>query len=254
MTPELYARAERLLLWNLKDVVRNLDVKPHWTADRSRFWYRRGTEQGKEFVLVDPGSGERGPAFDHARLSRALSEASGAEYGPHDLPFDSFEFVDGLDAIRFDVDGVRWSCALDSYGCQRTGTDAAGEGDLLSPDGRRNVIVRDHDIYVRSTHDGSELRLTHDGQPYHDYATRPESYTTAVTDRLSGKALQPLAAWSPDSRKLVTHRLDQREVDSLHLVQSVGLNEGARPVPAHLQVRYGGRRAPSDGQDGNPGR
>ncbi|MCH8207278.1 MAG: DPP IV N-terminal domain-containing protein [Chloroflexi bacterium] len=142
----------------------------------------------------------------------------------------SFEFVDGLDAIRFDVDGVRWSCDLDSYGCERTGADAAGEGDLLSPDGRRNVIVRDHDIYVRSTNDGSELRLTHDGRPYHDYATRPESYTSAVTDRLSGKTLEPLAAWSPDSRKLVTHRLDQREVDSLHLVQSVGVERGPRPV------------------------
>ena len=230
MTPERYTQADRLLPWNVKDKVLNLEVKPHWTPDGSRLWYRRDTEQGLEFVLIDTGSGERGPAFDHSRLARAISGAAGGEYGPRDLPFESFDFTDGLGAIVFVVDGIRWSCDLDSYVCQRSGTEEASEGDLLSPDGRRNVVARDHDVYVRSLADGSELRLTHDGETHYDYATRPESYLAAVTDRLSGKALQPVAAWSPDSRKLVTHRMDQREVRDLYLIQAVTADRSPRPA------------------------
>ena len=40
----------------------------------------------------------------------------------------------------------------------------------------------------------------------------------------------PVALWSPDGSKILTYRLDQRAVGSLHLIQSSGLTEGARPV------------------------
>jgi dipeptidyl aminopeptidase/acylaminoacyl peptidase len=76
-------------------------VEPHWIADSPRFWYRNETRRGKEFILVDAEKGTRGPAFDHARLAEALSQASGQSFTAEKLPFDDIEFIEQGAAIRF---------------------------------------------------------------------------------------------------------------------------------------------------------
>ena len=47
-----YQRAEQLLAWNLTPKLKNRTVQPHW-LDAHRFWFRRDTQDGHEFVLVD---------------------------------------------------------------------------------------------------------------------------------------------------------------------------------------------------------
>ena len=61
VTRDDYARAERLLLWNAAALVRNESVQPHWIDGSDRFWYRRETADGAEFVVVDPARGTRRP-------------------------------------------------------------------------------------------------------------------------------------------------------------------------------------------------
>src|SRR5439155_24654613 len=70
-------------------------VIPHWFHDNTRFWYRNDLRDGaKEFIVVDAGRATREPAFDHAKLAAALSQAPGAEYRADKLPFDSIEFIE----------------------------------------------------------------------------------------------------------------------------------------------------------------
>jgi dipeptidyl-peptidase-4 len=45
-----------------------------------------------------------------------------------------------------------------------------------------------------------------------------------------GRPPKPALAWSPDSMKFVTYRLDEREVRDMHLLQSVPTDGDARPV------------------------
>src|SRR5690348_9664122 len=53
-----------------RDKVFKSEVRPHWSADGDRFWYRNDLKDGaREFVLVDAVEGRRRPAFDHARLA-----------------------------------------------------------------------------------------------------------------------------------------------------------------------------------------
>src|ERR1051325_1377520 len=51
-------------------------VEAHWLSNGAQFWYesRTGTNS-REFVFVDTEKGERRPAFDHAKLARALNKA-----------------------------------------------------------------------------------------------------------------------------------------------------------------------------------
>src|SRR5688572_26310362 len=67
-SPADYAAAAKLLLPNLKDLVRNESVQPHWLSNSGRFWYRRDGEDGPQFVLVT-GKGVKSLAFDHEALA-----------------------------------------------------------------------------------------------------------------------------------------------------------------------------------------
>ncbi len=68
------------------------EVTPNWIEESDKFWYRKLSAGGKEFLLVDPAKPSREPAFDHARLAAALSTSAHREYKATELPFDTFDF------------------------------------------------------------------------------------------------------------------------------------------------------------------
>ncbi|HEU5424634.1 MAG TPA: DPP IV N-terminal domain-containing protein, partial [Nitrolancea sp.] len=120
---------------------------------------------------------------------------------------------------------------LDSYACTNQGpVEPERKDEVLSPDKQWAALLRDGNLYVRDTAGGAERALTGDAEPFYDYATLPESRLSAVTDRATGKPLPPVVAWSPDSSRLFTYRLDQRQVEPIVLVQSVPPAGSHRPV------------------------
>src|SRR3954467_6050925 len=58
LTTADYARAERFMGYNTNPLVLHSGVRPTWLPD-DRFWYRVATENGNEFVLVDPAKDGR---------------------------------------------------------------------------------------------------------------------------------------------------------------------------------------------------
>src|SRR5437763_12946400 len=89
-TREDYQRAEQFLPGNLRHRVYIADVAPHWIAKSNRFWYRKLSQKGADFLLVDIPQNTSNPAFDQMRLAAALSHAAHHEYEATQLPFDSF--------------------------------------------------------------------------------------------------------------------------------------------------------------------
>jgi dipeptidyl-peptidase-4 len=114
-------------------------VEPHWFAGASgetnQFWYRRDLPQGqREFILVDAPAGQRKPAFDHARLAKALSEKSGKTVEAERLPIDSLECDRDGKTVALRVSGAGWTLDLESYSLT-VKTDVSMEEHLL-PVGR----------------------------------------------------------------------------------------------------------------------
>src|SRR6266550_2655131 len=58
LTAEDYSRAEKFMGYNTNPLVLHSGVRATWLAD-DRFWYRVATENGNEFVLVDPAKDGR---------------------------------------------------------------------------------------------------------------------------------------------------------------------------------------------------
>jgi dipeptidyl aminopeptidase/acylaminoacyl peptidase len=221
LTAADYARAERLLPRSFAQLVRNESVDARWIGGTDRFWYRRELERGFQYVLVDAAANRAGAAFDHAALAAALGQASGKPRDSSALVIDDLQpSADGSVAVT--VAGEPWLCGA-GRGCRRaTGGPAPVRADeLASPDGQWLAYVRDHDLYLRGRGAGEEIRLTTDGETDHDYGTRPDAGQSPVTDRRLGVKHPPVAVWSPDSRRLVTHRLDQRGVAEQILTQAV---------------------------------
>jgi dipeptidyl-peptidase 4 len=202
-----YERAQQFLPGNVRHVFFPADVDAHWIEKTNRFWYRRGSSKGTEFILVDADQNTSTPAFDHAALAKALSHAAKQEYEPFDLPFSEFDFLDGGKAIRFSIENSQWTCQISVYECHK---NAENPYEVFSPDKRWAAYVKDHNLYIRDVSTGTAVQLTRDGVAGWDYGT-PLPSLHVMVDQGTENVQQPAAVfWSPDSTKLISYRLDSR--------------------------------------------
>lgn len=224
-----YARAEALR--HIERKLHGVDIRPNWIGKTDQFWYRRTSPQGSEFVLVDAARNTLGPAFDHANLAQSLSRLLGQLYSAQQLPFESFEYRPGFQTLRLVVAGERVDCDLSSYICAFVRAPAIVlPGEVESPDGQWAAFVRAHDLYIRSLQDGREIRLTDDGAEHYGYGEWADSHLLSVSAELSGNPRPARVLWSPDSKRLVSYRIDEREVPPMPFVQWVPPEGyGARP-------------------------
>jgi dipeptidyl aminopeptidase/acylaminoacyl peptidase len=193
--------------------------------DEGAFWYRNAIPEGFEFVMVDPEEGQRERAFDHRRLARVLSEATGETYQPFDLPFNAIRPSSDGRTVAFDVGLNTFTCDLRDYRCtselrQGGAPEGAAAGpqarfrqppEVLSPDGRKSAFIRDFNLWVRDTETGAETQLTTDGIEDFGYATNNAGWTRS--DR-------PVLLWAPNSDKIATFQHDGRGVGMMYLVNT----------------------------------
>jgi len=207
-----YNRAERFLSWQAETLVSGDQVRPEWMEDGQSFWYRNRLGQGHEFIFVDPGTATRRQLFDHHRLAAAMSMADDTAYVGTKLPFDEFEFVDELESIEFEARKQRFVCDIVQYACSVGDTLASTRPYVESPDGLWEAFVVDYDLYVRPAGGGDSTRITTDGEEFNSYGlTYPRPNQVK-----SGNPRRPSVSWSPDSRRLVVARQDERNVEHHH--------------------------------------
>jgi dipeptidyl-peptidase 4 len=219
-----YRRAEAFLSWNVGTLTHRTSVSPNWLDDE-RFWYRLQVPGGHEFIRVNAGAGTRERAFDHARLASALSMATGEAYEALRLPFTSFEEVEAGRAIEVQAGRRLWRCDLADYRCEERTRPEAGPAGIASPDGRLVAFRRDDDLWVFNRDTGEETRLTEDGEERYGYATDSQGWRTSEL---------PILLWSPDSRRIATFRLDERDVEEMHLVRTAEPRPEVRSWPYAL--------------------
>ncbi len=83
--------------------------------------------------------------------------------------------------------------------------------EVISPDGKRAVFIRNYNLWVRDIATNRETQLTHDGEKDFGYATNNAGWIHS--DR-------PVVTWSPDSRKVATFQHDGRKVRDMYLVRT----------------------------------
>ena len=215
-----YARAEALIGWNARELVIDDAVNPKWMSAHS-FWYRNHSAKGYEFLVVDAATGAKRQLFDPVKLASVLSERADTAYDPAKLPFRDLKLLRGGQAIQFDVGKKHfWTCDIVAYTC--TGPDsvpAMKASEVKSPDGKWIAYERGGNLYLRGTDGGAETALTTDGTPDYGYGLASIGCCQQVTNVRNKTELRPYVLWSPDSRRLITHKWDQRNVRQMHLLE-----------------------------------
>ena len=206
-------------------------IIPHWLANKTCFWYRNDLSgMTKEFILVDTEQGTHQSAFTHAKLAVALSRAAGVEYRADQLPFDTIEFADGGNVVRFTVGQTTWACDFASYTCAKTNlgpvqspgsqseeTSPTRSGEAVpaqsriqaaqerglsldSADGKWTAFVKGNNVFVRSKADRREIQLSRDGAESNAYGQ---------------------LSWAPRSKTLVAWRIDPGDSNKeVYLIES----------------------------------
>ncbi|MBE9464435.1 DPP IV N-terminal domain-containing protein [Dyadobacter subterraneus] len=213
LTANDYQKAESFLAPNTQKYIDNVAGKSTWISGE-RFWYRTLTAQGSEFILVNALKGTRLPAFNHQKLAQSLSSASGKNYTAFMLPFQNFAFSADEKSILFTASGKQWKADLKTYQITedtsvKIKTDEDPKSETLSPDGKKAVLIKDYNLWLRDVASNQLTQLTTDGIKDFGYATDNAGW------RHSDK---PVLLWSPDSKKIFTYQQDERKVGDMFLV------------------------------------
>jgi dipeptidyl-peptidase-4 len=217
-----YQRAEKFLRKNVEKMIFHTRVIPNWVKDTSRFWYKNDIRKGKEFILVDAKKKSRKSAFNHRRLAKTLSRLMEKEYQPYDLPFDSFQLADNGKAITFKVDSQHVKCNLRTYKCEKIKEKKKDPAVSTSPDGQWTAFVKNYNLFIRREKTNEEFQLTTDGTEKYAYGLSLDWYHLMnESDPAKTKKIKSIdVVWAPDSKNLVTHRVDYRNAKKMYLYQS----------------------------------
>ena len=228
-----YARAEGLRA-RIDGLVIDAAEAPIWIGPpSSQFVYRKSVQGGSAFVLVDPVTLEKRPAFDHDRLAASIAAAVKRPGGPpitgKSLPLGRLAYVDSGRAIEFTLtarpgdtqpDTTRWRCTLSDYACgARVRPDSTfrprrqvGGGlfgappapdvrPRVSPDRKLEAFVQNYNVAIR--------------------AVGSRDVTQLSTDGSEGDAYDPQSiVWSPDSKHLAAYRVRPGYRREVYYVQS----------------------------------
>jgi dipeptidyl aminopeptidase/acylaminoacyl peptidase len=225
-----YARAERFLRGHMPMYVDNADIEHHWIEPDDKFWYRRTNAAGEhEFVVIDAATGQRTAAFDQKIIAGGLSEATHKKIEAGALPFSEFRFVNDRHAIEFWIGPAHWICQVAAAQCAAQAPAGEHPFEIISPDGKWAAFVRDFNIWIRPIAGGAEFALTHDGADGRGYGTISGYGLLWMKLVRLGLPMPTQVQWSPDSKRLLTYRLDDAKVKNLSLLQSVPEDGTLRP-------------------------
>jgi dipeptidyl aminopeptidase/acylaminoacyl peptidase len=211
-------------------------IEPHWLEGNSKFWYRLDLrDKKKEFILVDATTGARNPAFDHAKAAEALKQKLGREIDPERLPFDSIEISAGGKRIKLMGESA-WSFDLDDYLAtedklesperteappeRRPQRRARQRPETKSPDGKYEVIVQGHNLFLREG--TNDIALTYNGNPDNSYARNAQRarFVDMRFDERDDESPTPEVYWAPDSKRFVAMRVRPGTERTVFMVES----------------------------------
>lgn len=218
---EAYARVQEMMFAD--EAVHNGQIYPRWISNTGHFWYERTGENDTEYRIVEATSGRGWIATSLESIAKAIGAAFDKPIEKSELLLLSFDIAPEFDRATFDTLGASWEFVFDTNFLRKTkkGSDRLT---LVSPDRKLGAFTRDTNLWVRDLETGEERPLTTDGSETWAYSETP-IITRWQKGHVGG---YPEAVWSPDSKRLLTLRTDERSVLPMPYIEFVP-EDGRRP-------------------------
>ncbi|MEW6989776.1 DPP IV N-terminal domain-containing protein [Colwelliaceae bacterium 6441] len=208
LTQADYQQAEQQLSATTAKLVTGTTDYPTW-SDNNALIYRSHTSDGNRFYLVNSQTQKKSLAFDHQKLAESLARITESDVNQNKLPFMSVKFT-AEDQLSLSIKGKKYQCNLSNYLCQLDKLTKKSH-ELISPNGKRAVFIKDNNLWVRDLASDVKTQLTTDGIEDFGYATNNSGWLRRST---------PVVKWSPDSSKLTTFKHDGRNVGEMGIVST----------------------------------
>lgn len=228
-----YKKAEHLLKgMYTNEIAQNDCIFPVWSSDSTTFVYSRDVAGGNEYRLVNVQNGTNEPAFDHAAVAKALSDASGISVNASALPIKGVAVELKSNSVAFSAFGKTWIFKTDENVCREDNKHPADWS--ISPDEAHAVYEKDNNLWLEDLETGQKRQLTFDGEEDYVYGACGAAWGA----KMAGAATQ--ACWSPDSKKIITVQRDQRQVKTLPILHYAPTDGSIRPTVDYRKVAYPG--------------
>ena len=229
LTAERYERAAAFLPSKLVPQLSGTITDGYWIDDH-RFFYRlsEAGPDGKPVALpmiADAAVNTAAPVLPIDVLATLLSRHTEAEISTVELAAAEFDMPNANTLLVMFAD-FAYHVALDEPAlvkAERMNSVPA----LHSPDGKRACFLKDHTVWVRDRSTGTAEQLFEDGEQLFAFGFAPESGIAPVSGR---QRLMPSGLWSADAEWFATHRIDERHLPEVGLIESAPAG-GGRPVP-----------------------
>ncbi len=217
----------------LDTLFRNVWAFPNWIGTTNCFWYLKKTANGTEYRYVDAQKTLDRLAFDHEKLASGLGSVADQAVDSTNLSIANLEFKGTT--VLFDAFEKRWSfdgetvAALEPQPCLAPW--------LVSPDGRKAIVAKEHNLWLRHLENDTQQALTSDGVQHNAYGVLPERTALATAFGALSLEFHTEGVWSSDSRYFYTMRMDERDVKDLPVTLYVPQDGTVRPKS--VQRKYG---------------
>ncbi|TBO39708.1 S9 family peptidase [Pedobacter kyonggii] len=175
---------------------------------------------------------ERAESFMGYNTAKYIDNSS---VQPNWLNGDKFWYTTKTNGTEqtFLVDPIKKTKTLttDYKGSATSSRRGASRNEILSPDGKKAILIKDYNLFVKDVATGKLTQLTTDGIKDYGYATDNAGWKHSDA---------PILRWSPDSKKIATFQQDQRNSKDMYLVTTnVGapvLKAWKYPLPGDKQI------------------
>ncbi|WP_066718791.1 S9 family peptidase [Sphingomonas pituitosa] len=212
-----YALADRYLGDGLAKLIVDRNLRATFTTDGAGILYRHGRDGERTVAYYDTATAQSRPIAQEAAIAAALSGVTGKPLKPAALPIEDPK-IEGA-ALSFSAFGKRWTWSAD--GSLSAADKGAADGEeALSPDGRFRIVARDFNLYAVEVRTGREVALTEDGTRDQPYGRGIPQLADILAQGTEDPTMPVSIRWSPDSKRILTWRLDTRDVIRLGIVQA----------------------------------
>ena len=221
-------------------LVLNDAVFPHWISGSQKsndrfFWYLKQTKTGKEFRLVDAKLGSNTPLFDHSFLGNVLNNKTGLAVDPLNIAITDVDISLSPVTVYFKFMDKPWIFTPENGQLveQVAGThqSESAQDYLYSPNGKKALFLKQHNVWIMDLASGEEKALTVDGTDNNSYGTSYLNLDTSIQAR-----------WSPDSNKVFTLQFDSRKTLLYPSVDFLPSDGSLRPKINNIAVPLAGDR------------
>jgi len=211
---ERYRRADLFMRGGIGEFVTDDNLQPIFVANGNGVIYRHGKFGQRVVTYLNLADRSQKAVAQEAELARRVSAALAIP--PASPPrIEVIDFEPRTSALTFMAAGKRWTLT----GGELAEAPVPAFDPAASPDGRFTLVARDFNLFAVEKKTGHEIALTTDGTREQPYARDIPQLADILRAGVEEPAMPVSAQWSPDSRRIVTWRLDTRGVKRLSITQ-----------------------------------